>query len=163
MKRCLLIGFVIAGFASGAVHAQTINALRGGAYYRFADESDLTMEIKVWGAVNNPGLYEVREGLNLSTVLSLAGGPQAGVQARNTVSTFTVRLYRLQTGDRYQLFTETLMENRIGLLNSDPVLVRGDMVIAEERTRQRFGWRDGLSILTAVATVVLVIDNAFLN
>ena len=121
------------------------------------------MEIKVWGAVKNPGLYDVREGLNLSTVLSLAGGPLAAVQTRNTASTFTVRLYRLQTGDRLQLFTETLMEDQIGLLNSDPVLMQGDMVIAQERTRRLFGWRDGLSILTAVATVVLVIDNAFLD
>ena len=161
MKRCLLICFVIAGFASGAVEAQTIAALRGGAYYRFADESDLTMEIKVWGAVSNPGLYEVREGMNLSTVLSLAGGPQAALQARNTASIFTVRLYRLQVGDRYQLFTETLMENQIGPLNSDPVLVQGDMVFTEAQTRQRFGWRDGLSILTAVAAIALVVDNIF--
>ena len=121
MKRCLLICLVIAGFVSGAVHAQTIDALRGGAYYRFADPSDVTMEIKVWGAVSSPGFYEVREGLNLSTVLSLAGGPQTGLRTDNTASTFTVRLFRLQAGDHYQLFTETLMENQLGVLNSDPV------------------------------------------
>ena len=163
MKRLLLIGFIMAGLAPGLVDAQTIDDLRGGSYYRFADVSDVTMEIKVWGAVANPGFYEVREGLNLSTVLSLAGGPQAPPASRSTASAYSVRLFRLQTGDRYQLFTETLMENQLGMLNSDPVLMQGDMVITEAKTRQRFGWREGLSILTATATLVLVVDQIFFN
>ncbi len=163
MKRCLLIGFVIAGFASGAAEAQSIEALRGGAYYRFADGVDVTMEIKVWGAVTNPGFYEVREGLNLSTVLSLAGGPQAPAQPRSTTSTFTVRLFRLQAGGAYQLFTETRMENELRVLNSDPVLIQGDMIFTEAKVRQRFGWRDALSVVTALATSVLVFDQVFFD
>ena len=163
MKRCLLMGFVIVGLVGGVAHAQSIEALRGGAYYRFADDVDVTMQIKVWGAVTNPGFYEVREGLNLSTVLSLAGGPQPSLEAGSTTSTYSVRLYRLQAGGQLQLFTETVMENQIGVLNSDPVLVQGDMVITEAKTRRRFGWRDGLTVLTAVATSVLVVDQVLSN
>ena len=163
MKRLLLPGLILACLSCGVVHAQSIEALRGGSYYRFADVSDVTMEIKVWGAVANPGFYEVREGLNLSTVLSLAGGPQPPALSRNTVSSYTVRLYRLQAGDQYRLFTETVMEDQLGLLTSDPVLQTGDMVFTEAKTRQRFGWRDGIAILTVLATTALVVDQVFIE
>ena len=55
------------------------------------------------------------------------------------------------------------MENQLGVLNSDPVLMQGDIVITEAQTRQRFGWREGVSLLTAVATVVLVLDQVFIK
>lgn len=163
MTRTLVIGVLVVFLSGGAVYAQDLEALRGGAYYRFADPSDITIEVKVWGAVSNPGFYEVRQGLTLSTLLSLAGGPLTTPRMSNTRSTFTLQLYRPQPDGRYQLLTETVMENQLTALAQDPVIMHGDLLMTEERTRQRFGWRDGLSILTALATVALVVDNVIIN
>ena len=167
MTRYLLICFLMVGFADGTVYAQALPTLRGdiASYYRFADPSDITIEVKVWGAVLNPGLYEVRENISLSTLLSLAGGPRATTLEGGRASTFKVQLYRLRAEgqSQYQLFSETVMDNELVALAQDPILMNGDMLITEERTRRRFGWRDGISILTALASVILVIDNAVLD
>ena len=161
MRRYLLVCLLIAGLAGQAAHAQPVPTLQSGAYYRHANTSDVTIEVKVWGAVQNPGLYEVRQGLTLSSVLSLAGGPQALGQVPGTSSSFTVRLFRRQGEGPYRLFTETSMDKELLPLTQDPVLMSGDMLMTEERTRQRFGWRDGISILTALGTIALLFDNAF--
>ena len=162
MRRYVFVWLLVAGFAGTSAQAQIPDVASSGAYYRFAESADNTMEIKVWGAVTNPGFYEVREGLNLSTVLSLAGGPKAAVRVRSTSSTFRVQLYRLRQ-DRYQLFTETIMENEITTLSQDPVLTSGDLILTEEQARQRFGWRDGVSLLSTLGTLVLLIDQVFLE
>ena len=161
MTRYLFLFFVMAGVAVEGISAQTLDDLRAraGAYYRFADATDITIEVKVWGVVSNPGLYEVRQGLNLSTLLTLAGGPQASGRDPRTRSTLTIRLWRLQpNGGPYQAIFETQMQGEIVVLNDDPVLLSGDVIVADEVVEQRFGWRDGLTILTAVGTVVLIID-----
>lgn len=163
MRRSLFLCLLVAGFTGSAVQAQGFDAFSANnmAYYRFAESSDITIEVKVWGAVANPGLYEVRQGLTLSSLLSLAGGPRVEPRTRRASSIFFVRLYRLQPEGRYQLLAETQMLNELRTLDRDPVLLHGDMLMTEERIRQRFGWRDGLSILTAIASVALVIDNVF--
>ncbi len=149
------------GVAGGTVQAQTLDDLRStsGAYYRFADPTDITIDLKVWGAVSNPGLYEVRQGMRLSTLLSLAGGPQGVERTTRTRRTLTIRLWRPQpNGGPYQAIFETQMQDEIVVPNDDPVLLSGDVIVADEVVKQRFGWRDGLTILTAVASLVLLID-----
>ena len=164
MTRHLLV-CCVAACVVGAVQAQTFPTLQGdnASYYRFADPSDITIEVKVWGAVTNPGLYEVREAISLSTLLSLAGGPFTTARENRRASTFRVQLYRLRSEGQYQLFSETLMQDELSALVQDPILMNGDMLIAEEKTRLRFGWRDGATLLTALASIILVIDNAFLD
>ena len=164
MTRYLFLFFVMAGVAVEGISAQTLDDLRAntGAYYRFADATDITIEVKVWGAVSNPGLYEVRQGLNLSTLLTLAGGPQAPGRDPRTRSTLTIRLWRLQpNGGPYQAIFETQMQDEIVVLNDDPVLLSGDVIVADEVIEQRFRWRDFLSVVTAIASIVLVVDNVF--
>ncbi len=156
--------FLLARCLVSTVRAQSTSEFRSdnASYYRFADPSDITIQVKVWGAVSNPGLYEVREDISLSTLLSLAGGPTATPRETSRSSTFQIQLYRLR-GEQYQLFSETLMEDELSALVQDPILLNGDMLIAEERTRQRFGWRDGASLVTVLASVVLVIDAVIAN
>jgi len=55
------------------------------------------------------------------------------------------------------------MEDRILTLDRDPTLLNGDVRVSDEQVKQRFGWRDGLSVLTAAATIVLVIDGVLNN
>ena len=143
------------------VQAQTFSDLMStsGAYYRFADPTDITIDLKVWGAVSNPGLYEVRQGMRLSTLLSLAGGPQGVSSDTRTRRMLTIRVWRPQpNGGPYQAIFEIKMENEILVLNDDPVLLSGDVIVADELVRQRFNWRDGLAILTSVGTFILIFD-----
>ena len=149
------------GLAGETVQAQTLGDLissNAGAYYKFADPTDITIEVKVWGSVQYPGLYEVPQGTRLSTLLTLAGGPLGGSDSR-TRRTYTIRHLRPQPNSGvYQAISESLMENEIVMLNDDSVLLPGDVIVAEEKVKQLFNWRDALSIATSLGTLVLVID-----
>ncbi len=160
MTRTLLAGLLILVAGAAAAQAQSLEELRGaaGAFYTFADPTDITIEVKVWGAVQNAGLYEVRQGLPLSTLLTLAGGPAASVRDTGTSSTLTVRLYRPQPEGYPALFFEARMQNEILMLEQDPTLLHGDVLVVEEVRRQRFNWLDALSVVTAAGTLVLVIE-----
>ena len=161
MTRYLFLVLLMIGIAGGTVQAQTLGDLRGnsGAYFRFADPTDITIDLKVWGAVSNPGLYEVRQGMRLSTLLSLAGGPRSVESTRQTRRIFTIRVWRPQpNGGPYQAIFETQMQDEIVVLNDDPVLLSGDVIVADELVKQRFNWRDGLASLTSVGTFILIFD-----
>ena len=161
MTRYLFLVLLMIGVAGGTVQAQTLDGFSGnsGAYYRFADPTDITIDLKVWGAVSNPGLYEVRQGMRLSTLLSLAGGPQGAERTTRTRTTLTIRLWRPQpNGGPYQAIFEIQMQDEILVLNDDPVLLSGDVIVADAMVKQRFNWRDGLAVLTSVASLVLIID-----
>lgn len=158
MTRFLLAGF-LSLLCMGTLQAQSLEQLRGdsGAFFTFAEPSDITIEVKVWGAVSNPGLYEIRQGTHLSTLFTLAGGPQNSVQNANTNRIFTLRLYRSQGEGEPMLILDQHVENGILLLNEDPVLMHSDLLVLEEQIKQKFNWRDGLSVLTAVGTIVLIV------
>lgn len=158
MTRYLML--VLLMIAGGTVQAQTLEDLRTNtaAFYRFTDPTDITIEVKVWGSLQYPGFYEVPQGTRLSTLMTLAGGPQGG-SVSGTRRTYTIRLWRPQPGGGMpQAIFETLMEDQITMLNDDPVLFSGDTIVAEEIVRQRFGWLDALSVTTAIGTIVLIID-----
>ncbi len=162
MTRYLFLVLLMIGVAGGTVQAQTLDDLRGntGAYYKFADPTDITIDLKVWGAVGNPGLYEVRQGMRLSTLLSLTGGPQGVASDTRTRRILTIRLWRRPqpNGGPYQAIFEIQMENEILVLNDDPVLLSGDVIVADAMVKQRFNWRDGLAVLTSVGTLILIIE-----
>lgn len=157
-RRFLVLGLLC--FLAGPVAAQTLGDLTGGssaAYYRHASDSDIIIEVKVWGAVTHPGLYEVRQGVTLSTLLTLAGGPAASVQSEDADRAFVVRLLRPRPGGGYDVLTETRMENAVVMLGEDPTLLQGDVVVAEESIRQRRSWRDALAVLASVGTLTTIV------
>ena len=160
MIRSLLAGAVLVLLASPGVQAQDFEDLRGGAgaFFTYAESGDITILVKLWGSVGNPGLYEVRQGIPLSTLLTLAGGPNASESDPRSRRTLTIRLYRDAADGPPTLLYETVMEDQVQVLSEDPTLMHGDTVVIEERVAQRFGWRDGISILTAVSAVVLLVE-----
>ena len=160
MPRFLLVLCLLLG-TSWAVSAQSLDALRGsaGAFFSHAESSDITVTVKLWGPVQYPGLHEVRQGTPLSILLTLAGGPIAvGQREPQSTLTLTVRLLRPQPDGTDAVVFEHQMENRIEPLPEDPVLLNGDLVVIEEEYRRGFGWRDALSIVTAVSALVLVVE-----
>lgn len=55
----------------------------------FTDENgNIKMFVSVWGHVNNPGLHEVYDGIDIATLLSVVGGPLKGAKLNS------IKIYR---------------------------------------------------------------------
>ena len=129
---------------------------QSASVYRFAETGDLTITVNVWGAVRNPGLYEVPEGTHLSTLFSLAGGPATAERTTRQRLTTTLKLMREE--DREKAVFESVMENEILVLDEDPVLQEGDVMTVEVLVQQRFSLRDVFPIVAAIASLTLAVD-----
>ena len=162
VRRPLIFLLLLAGSFSVS-HAQVqftpdvrqTRSYQSASVYRFAEPGDIITTVNVWGAVRNPGLYEVPEGTHLSTLFSLAGGPATAERSNRERRTITLQLMR--GGSRDVVF-ESVMEDEILATDEDPVLQEGDIVTVEVVVRQRFSWRDALTIVAAVASVSVAVD-----
>lgn len=128
------------------------------AYYNYSESGDVTILVNVWGTVRNPGMYEVPSGTTMSTLFSLAGGPRVDPRDTRTKRTVTARLIRNSS-----VMLETVMENEILSLDSDPVLAEGDMITSETVLRRGLGWRDVFPVIAAVASVALAVERISSN
>jgi len=129
----------------------------GTLYHVFARPGDATVQIMVIGAEEGSGIYEVTEGTDLTRLLVLASGLSLQPQDQRTRREVTIRLYREQGGRRAIIYEAPLVD-MLGEPAQTPVLQDGDILQVEIIERRRFGWRDGLTVITAVATVTLAID-----
>lgn len=121
--------------------------------------------VSVWGAVNNPGLYEVGAGYDVEDVLSLAGGPQLRPLVDNTRRTVNIAVYR-SGGPGSGPVYEASMNEFIANPSAHPMLQDGDVI--EVTMREKRGWtgRDTLTLLgvtasagVAVASLINVLGN----
>jgi len=143
------------GFAAPAQAQMT--ATPGVAVYRFAEPGQPTMDVRVWGAVRTPGLYQVERHTDLVELLTLAGGPLHAAETANVERTVTVRLARGDSG-RAVVF-EAPLPDLLAAAATPPALQAGDVVTVDVTLRQRFGWRDGLAVLTGVGTLAVIVLN----
>ena len=58
-------------------------------------DGKIKMFVNIWGHVNNPGLHEVYDGIDMATLLSVVGGPRNGAKL-NKESDF-IDNYRMRT------------------------------------------------------------------
>ncbi len=167
MKRFFLISLVALTGAS-STQAQALANLSevysgNTAFYRHVERGDITVEVNVWGAVRNPGLYEVPQNTPLNKLLTLSGGPPIGVTTVGGPSqvqrTLHLRLLRTGNGALHVVF-DAEMKDGIFLSEQNPVVEHGDYLVVEvtERQRQRFTWRDALQVSTAVAAFALATE-----
>lgn len=144
-----------------------LSSYSGGAYYRIADPGDITIQVSVWGSASRTGLYEVRQGMKLSTLFTLVGGGQVSV--RNSASgsinqggrvkyTLDVRLLRPQGDGRFVEVFSKYMENQLSPFEEDIVLEDGDILVMESEVRTRVGFRIILSYIAAIGSTVFLID-----
>lgn len=161
--RSLVVGIALTLFLGpGPARAQVSELERSrygeAAYYNYAEEADVTVLVNVWGAVRNPGLYEVPRGMRLSRLLSITGGPLAGERRRSSMQELTLRLSRATEGGdvRAVVFEET-MRDQVFVFEEDPTLQDGDVLTAERYMRDRFTWRDLIPIVGAAASVASTI------
>jgi hypothetical protein len=155
MRLSALLLFVGALGAASA-QAQGLTAASGVAVFRYAAPGEPTMDIRVWGAVRSAGVYQVEEEATLLDVLTLAGGPALPAETDRTEQTVRVEVVRDPSGARTVVLATTLGE----LTDQDvtlPELQDGDLVTLTPESRQRFTWRDALSVTSSLASVVLLV------
>lgn len=141
------------------VDAQVVDLIRSryspAAYYNYTEQGDVTILVSVWGTVRNPGLYEVPQGTSLTTLFSLAGGPQASPRQSKNKRWINARLLR---GRSQEVVFETTMENSILSLDDDPEILAGDLLTVETVERAGLSWRDVFPVVAAVASVALAVE-----
>jgi len=163
MARSLFVFLVVLCWGVGVAQAQRITDFERSryapaAYYNYSEPGDVTMLVNVWGSVRNPGLYEIPQGTRLSTLLSLAGGPDLAINASVRANrTIIMRLLRDEQGQRRPIF-ETTMRNEVLVSDEDPVLVGNDVLTIETKLQQKISWRDVFPIVAALGTVALAIE-----
>ncbi len=163
MARSIFLFLVVLIWGAGVAEGQRItdferSRFAPAAYYNYSEPGDVTMLVNVWGSVRNPGLYEIPQGTHLSTLLSLAGGPDLAINASVRANrTIVMRLLRDQNGQRHPIF-ETVMRNEVLVANEDPMLTNNDVLTVETKLQQKISWRDVFPIVAALGTVALAIE-----
>lgn len=126
-----LVGLLALWVSPGSAEAQVVGRFegrtttQGSGYYVNARPGEATTRVYVWGGVREPGVYEVGEGFDLLSVLSLAGLPvqDAGNPADPEVF---VSVYR--SGGAGEPVYRAPLGAFAADLASHPVLREGDVV-----------------------------------
>ena len=140
---------------------------RSMANYVFTKRGDLPIHVSVWGVARNPGRYEVPEGTDLGQLLSLAGGP--GYDTRGFIVGIDQR-ERQRRGKTYIRIsrssggnTDVVLESRIDNLLYEEFrhfkLEDGDVIMVD--MVQRINIWDGVMIISASASLILLLDRIF--
>lgn len=133
----------------------------GTAYYTFSKSGEATVQVIVLGSISRPGVYEIGIGVDLGQLLALSGGPPLAITSGTTSSRneTTLRLFREATGRR-DLVYEAPLELMLTEPGLYPPLQDGDIFTVETNTiqKQRFIWRDALSIVSSIASITILIE-----
>lgn len=159
MTKYLLLLTATVGFAraAGAQGFARIQETRTNtAYFFHAVPGEATVQVSVLGAVRVPGIYVVGAGTRLDELFAMTGGPQQR-ESPEISSKVDVKLFR-EDGEKRQLVYQDLLESMLTEPGRYPALAEGDVLIVDQNLRRKFGWREGLSVLTAVGTFALVVD-----
>jgi protein involved in polysaccharide export with SLBB domain len=131
-------------------------------YYYHVQTGSRTIQVHVFGAVRNSGLYEVNQGTSLAELLALSGGPQLDVRERRTRRKISVKLFRPTNGSNAPIY-ESELDDASLYTDSSTILQESDVVRVEVVNRSLFSWRDALQIVATAATVFLVLDQTNRN
>lgn len=154
------LGFIIFGTGVLDVQAQIPTRQESPAVsvFRYHDLGQPTMQIKVWGAVRTPGAYVVERDIDLLDLLTFAGGPLFQRDNPNVRTSVVVNLSREHDGYLSLIFS-TPLDSLTTSNMPIPGLQDGDVLSVDVDVQSRFGWRDGLSIFSAVGTVAVIVLN----
>lgn len=154
MSRALLLVLLL-GVLAPTLRAQGVTTISGVSVFRYAEPGMSTEDIRVWGAVRSPGIYQIEPTTDLLTLLTLAGGPLIAGEDDRTIREVDVRVIREPEGVR-EIVLDLPLDDLLSTDAQLPDLQDGDLVSLRARSQQRFTWRDALSIATTVGTAVLL-------
>jgi len=124
----------------------TLAQIESTDYYTPGEqERDLMIIVHVWGEVNKPGKFIVRDGINLVEILSEAGGPTRYANLKN--------VYIAHKGDQIEHIEIYNLEKYIEKEKMHiPSLLPGDVIVVK---RNAMGLGLELGQLTSQLAVVL--------
>ncbi len=114
-------------------------------------------QVVVLGTVRAPGLYVVSEGTDLGELLGLTGGPNAGALSNEVERTTTIRLFRATAGGTREVIYERTDEAFARDASGYPVVLDGDTVEVTTTERRLRTYRDTLTLVGGVATVIIAV------
>ena len=167
MRLTVLAALALAAFALAAASAAaqpTPSTLRptdervatAGGYFTYFLPGERTSQVSVLGAVRAPGLYVVSEGTDLGEIIALAGGPESGARTTEVERTVTIRLFRTTAAGTREVVYARTAEAFARDADGYPQLYDGDTVDVDVVDRRLRTYRDTLSVITAVSTLVII-------
>ena len=142
---------------AGPGYAQVEDAeARRAAFFRYVEPGKATMRVSVWGNVAAPGRYEVHADTDLLELLSLAGGPSDRLRRSNEKHNSTIVLSR-KTGTALSVIFEAPLMDVTDGLTPYPPLQDEDLLRVDTLIKRSLNWRDGLTIIGALATTTLLV------
>jgi hypothetical protein len=162
-----LVGLVLTPVLTNATIAQVSTGTLGqeilrpssASYYYIAKPSELSMQVNIWGYVNNPGRYEVATSTDLLELMSFAGGPTADALIDNV--RITRSFERTGGGRPEEVYLD--LEDLASVNPADLTLYPNDTVFIDHSS-----WinvRDVFIVITtaaivttAVAQVIIAVD-----
>lgn len=165
MKCILMLGALLAlGLQTAyAQQAEATNAQAGGNYHRIAQPGDITMRITVWGSVET-GLYDVTEGMHLSTLFTLVGGSTSETKRQRDAQVHLVRVLRDEGGKRVVIYEASMNDGGFRpdgsyIFADDPVLQNGDIVIVQDiEQKTRLGWQSAWTAVSLITSALFLVD-----
>lgn len=163
MKARSVVAFVLMagatvseGFAQLTESGLAPSLSRGSSasYYYIGKPGELTMQVNLWGAVKNPGRYEVPSGTDLVQLLSYAGGP---LEAATLSDVKVTRVERKEGGGSLRSEFRVDLED---LRDVDPAklaLYPGDTVFLDYSSWETV--RDVFIVVGVLATVTAATTN----
>jgi hypothetical protein len=128
------------------------------AYFHYAQPGQATTQVSVWGTVPAPGIYEVREDVELDKLLTMAGGMPIEARKEDETAEITVRLFRQQTDEQRKKVYEAPVDSLLHNTGAYPELQDEDVLVVDTRIESGLDWFDILGIVGSLSSVALTID-----
>ncbi len=160
MRTLLLATLIVAAYADG-VRGQVPSQFGeyevvGASYRKFVLPGEASIKVLVLGNAGASGIYELGRQVDMGELLALSSVELGAVTPRERREV-SLRLYR-ETGTERTVVYEAKLEDFLAYPGQYPQLQDKDVMVVETVIKQRFGWRDALSIVTGIAAVALAVD-----
>lgn len=109
-----------AGQSTESGLAPSLSRGSAASYYYIGKPGELTMNVNLWGAVKNPGRYEVPSSTDLVQLLSFAGGPLELASLDDIKITRVIKKDGGVTRSEYRVDLDNLQEVDPGKLVLNP-------------------------------------------
>ncbi len=129
-------------------------------YYDISDKYSETIEVKIWGAVKQPGTYKTNVGINLTELLTYAGGltEEANLEdiriIRSPENGATGGKQEILVKQYEQYFSGEELPTESAVL---PVVLNQDIVIIPKYTSWIDSIRPFTTILSVISSLVTII------
>ena len=137
------------------VHAQTATPPSAGgvAYRTFYTPGELTMQVFIISSTGSTGIYEIGRDTRLMELITLAGFAPP-VRNDRTVIRNTLSVIRPHSGN--EPIYKARLEDFVMEPERHPPLEEGDVILIESVQKARFTWREVVSVVSGVSSVLLL-------